>query len=303
MNSYKSDEILLSAIVPITLMAGRLNLLKRWTAIAENKPIEILLIHDIADEETGRELKEILAATDNKKIILIEGEFGSPGLARNIGIDKATGNWITFWDSDDKPELETVLEILQKNYHIGELDLIIGQFNVFVMDNGRISPNVSRTRNLIDISLNPGLWRMIFRRDAIKNAYFQSFRMAEDQNFLSTINLPTLNYKILDNIFYTYYTGTSSQLTAQQSAINEIFQAAKFTLGRIANSNKANQKFNCILFTRQIITGLKKGSWIIKLNCLGLFLCSFFLSGSVVSRSIVGSVFTIIINQKNRKLT
>lgn len=284
-------------------MAGRLNLLKQWTAIAENKPIEILLIHDIADEETGRELKEILAATDNKKIILIEGEFGSPGLARNTGIEKATGNWITFWDSDDKPELETVLKILQKKYHTGELDVIIGQFNVFVIDNGRISPNVSRTRNLVDISLNPGLWRMIFRRDVIKDTYFQSFRMAEDQNFLSTINLPTLNYKILDNIFYTYYTGTSSQLTAQQSSINEIFQAAKFTLGRIANSNKTNRKFNCILFSRQIITGLKKGSWIIKFNCLGLFLFSFFLSGSVVSRSIVGSVFTIIINQKNRKLT
>ena len=101
---YQNSSIpLLSVIVPVARMSGRLALMQSWlTSISNLDTVEVIVVHDKQDEETSRELREILNSVNSDRCILIEEFVNSPGLARNLGLKAASGIWVIFADSDDK---------------------------------------------------------------------------------------------------------------------------------------------------------------------------------------------------------
>ena len=302
MKSQETSRFLLSAIVPITLMAGRLNLLSDWVNSINHKQIEILLIHDIADVETGLELKEMLESNKNEKITLIEGVFGSPGNARNEGLLLAKGEWVTFWDCDDKPEVEEVLKTLENTVMNIALDVLIGEYNVLNLKSGTLTKKIPSDKNLLNLAFNPGIWRMVFRRETIKNQKFTSFKMAEDQNFISSIELPALKCKWVDRVFYTYYIGNNGQLTSSKVAINEILWAAKFTLKEMKKATSTTLEFNTVLFTRQVITGIIRGSLKVKIGCTALLFQAILIKGISISIIVLKTSFKIFFYGKRSRL-
>ena len=103
---------LLTAVVPISNMAGKLDILHSWLSQTYKYPMEVILVHDFKDLATGAELSLMLDTICNSQIKLFTVEFGSPGLSRNFGLSKAGGSWIVFWDSDDLPNVNVVLQML-----------------------------------------------------------------------------------------------------------------------------------------------------------------------------------------------
>lgn len=80
------------------------------------KNIEILLIND-GSTDNSHMICEKFSENDNR-IIYINKENEGVSIARNIGLDNATGNWIYFLDSDDFLDLDTfkdLLDIVKKN--------------------------------------------------------------------------------------------------------------------------------------------------------------------------------------------
>lgn len=73
--------------------------------------IEILLIDDGSTDQSGR-LCDELAQTDSR-IHVYHKENEGQGIARNLGLQKATGTYICFLDSDDYYDLETCRELYQ----------------------------------------------------------------------------------------------------------------------------------------------------------------------------------------------
>lgn len=76
-------------------------LLKRCIeSVPESKDIEIILVDDNSDDK--RLLYDCLKKIDRSNLIVIESSKGGwAGGSRNIGLDKATGDWILFLDADD----------------------------------------------------------------------------------------------------------------------------------------------------------------------------------------------------------
>jgi len=190
---------LISAIVPISGMVGRLQNLKSWVGALNDEKVEVILIHDIKDNETGDEIVDLIMGLSRKPIFL-ECTSGNPGETRNLGLQVATGDWIVFWDCDDLPNVTATVKYLENSTRIS--DLIIGEFTWVSELSGeqRGSENLAnhKINALIAVALNPGIWRMIFKRSLIGNTLFSPSRMAEDQVFIASIlsKNPKIDFRI-----------------------------------------------------------------------------------------------------------
>lgn len=78
------------------------------------KNLEIILVDDGSPDNCGAICDEYAANDD--RIIVIHKENGGLSAARNDGIRKATGEWITFVDSDDWCELDYYEQMLKEEF-------------------------------------------------------------------------------------------------------------------------------------------------------------------------------------------
>ena len=89
------------------------------------KNIEIIVVNDGSTDASGQICQEY-TQIDNR-IVYIEKENGGLSEARNVGLDKMTGSYVTFIDSDDWAELDYV-EILYKKIIEYQADISVGNY-------------------------------------------------------------------------------------------------------------------------------------------------------------------------------
>lgn len=87
--------------------------------------IEIILIND-GSKDSSLEICEHYSAKDDR-IVLFSIENSGVSTARNLGIDNATGDFITFVDSDDWIELNTVEFTINKAIET-DVDIIVWSY-------------------------------------------------------------------------------------------------------------------------------------------------------------------------------
>lgn len=75
------------------------------------KNFEVILIDDGSGDGSYEKLKRYIKDSNLDIKLYTTGVTSGPGYARNIGIDAAAGDWITFIDSDDKVESTLLSEI------------------------------------------------------------------------------------------------------------------------------------------------------------------------------------------------
>ncbi len=70
------------------------------SVMAQTLPdLEIIIINDGSTDESGRILREL--TQKDSRIVLLEQANQGVAAARNQGVEKATGKYITFVDGDD----------------------------------------------------------------------------------------------------------------------------------------------------------------------------------------------------------
>jgi glycosyltransferase involved in cell wall biosynthesis len=283
-----SELILLSVIVPIGDMAGRLDFLETWLKKITNQPLEVILVHDKTFLSVGSELKKLFESLNSSKIILTQGLFGNPGTARNAGLEFANGPWIGFWDSDDFPNVENILAAINSSHENDEI--LVGDFSIFDI-NSMEHKNFSMGLNGINaVAINPGVWRMVFRRQTIGETRFPSLKMGEDQVFLSLLNFGIRSLRFVDSFFYQYNIGGASQLTKSRIALKDLPQASEIILVHAKKSTRNQTIFDMQLFFRQQITVLKNGDFKLRIST-----CKFIgaYSKGISFNFLVGSVIAL----------
>ena len=252
-----SENLILSVVVPVTRMAGKLHNLDSWLAHVNDYPIQVIIVHDIQDSRTSVELDLLLDKICSDKISLIEGEFNSPGLARNEGILHAIGAWIAFWDSDDVPHLAEVFKAISSAPP--GICTLICRFQVVSNETKSVkweAPKFGESDNSAVIAAFPGLWRMIFRRDIIGKTRFREFHMAEDHIFIIEGNFFGGYIAFIDRIIYSYYIGVPGQLTSHKEKIS----ALPYVISEIiALDRKHWSLLDLRLIARIILTAVAKG--------------------------------------------
>ena len=250
----QEDPILLSIIVPVAGMAGKLDHLRSWLHEICDLPLEVVIVHDVKDKETSLELKDIIAHLDSHRILFTEGSYGSPGLARNAGMELRRGEWVIFWDSDDQPNVKLTYDSII--CAPTETEIIIGNFQ---KSKRGVTQEIFHKGQLSRVSVDPGIWRMIFRTKLLKDIQFKEYLMGEDQLFLAKMGLATKKIYFTNKLLYTYYQGNSHQLTTNHSNLVDLVRTSEDLSIHLKNSVKPHDNFALQIQSKIALTLWRSG--------------------------------------------
>lgn len=266
------NSVKLVAVVPVTRMYGRLDNLKSWLTVDNLKKIRVVLVHDIADNQTGYELRNIVNQLKSENLTFIENRFGSPGSARNCGFSNVgDANWIAFWNSDDIPHVEEFLNMIERA-ESGNFNSAIGAFkkintNDFGNKNSEINA-VNLPRNNLSIRMNPGLWRWAFRISTLTKKTFENYLIAEDQIFIYENFLSTQPNYFYNEIVYSYFINLPGQLKDNSNPIRDLRKSIKYFNQSFDFSNRQKNELKFTMLMRQILTGIKYADFTTKIFCI-----------------------------------
>ena len=155
--------------------------------------VEVLVIDDGTDD--------MLPYIKNTTIYRLEKNSGNASRPRNVGLDNAKGEYITFIDSDDYVSNNYISEILKAIEKRPDI--------IFLSWKSKVQEIIMQTR---PPRWNCAVWCRVYKRDIIGNIRFdETLRIAEDWKFNQEVKYKTS--KCIRNIIYFYNNGREGSLT------------------------------------------------------------------------------------------
>jgi glycosyltransferase involved in cell wall biosynthesis len=219
-----SDSYLVDVVVPFADRMHNLEPLKSWLS-KESVPINfrIILVHDVNSQDTAsEEVSKLLSPLDPNSYIYVKGKFGSPGGARNAGLEKVRAQWVCFWDSDDFPLPNEFLNMIESAIQ-SQSEVCVGKFET-IQHHRNEQKSCPQSTSRVSVAITPGFWRMAFTRHSIGDVRFTNSRMGEDQLFLLAINFGSLSWYQHKEVVYRYVVGFDSQLTNSESSYFDLLE-------------------------------------------------------------------------------
>lgn len=194
------------------------------------KNLEIILVEDGSPDNCGKICDDY--ANKDKRIKVIHKENGGLSDARNKGINKATGKYITFIDSDDYID-DDYVECLYKTIKEDNTKMSICSHRV-VYDTGRIIEKETKERTVLDskkvlerILYDDGIdlsaWAKLYDIRLFNNVRYPKGRIYEDS--ATTYKLIDLCDKISINSLGKY-----NYIIRSDSISNNTFNPKKMDL-------------------------------------------------------------------------
>ncbi|HAB66937.1 MAG TPA: hypothetical protein DCE23_06175 [Firmicutes bacterium] len=179
--------------------------------------IEIILVNDGSKDNTLKIIKEY--KKKYKDIIkLVDQENQGLSMARNAGIEVATGEYITFLDSDDYVDSKMYSSMLEKAEE-NNFDLVVcGLKMLYPNYELNVSHGLSKDCNSKDevkevmYNIYPAAWNKIYKREVIGNLRYKKGVWFEDFEFLYRL-LPYVKSIGIVNEYYYYYLQREGSIT------------------------------------------------------------------------------------------
>ncbi len=200
------------------------------------KDIEIICVND-GSKDSSLEILNQYAQKD-KRIVVFNQKNQGPGVARNLGIEKANGEYIAFVDSDDWLD-SNALEILYSKAKTFDCDIVEFGFKEIYQDSGRVKfhkmkiklPESKIFNHNISASYLFGTiliaCNKLFKASFIKNTgiKFAETRQAEDTIFTVSARVHAEKIIFVDKPFYNYLIRTGSAVNSQSNNNLDIIQS------------------------------------------------------------------------------
>lgn len=145
---------------------------------------ELLLIDDGSKDRSGEICDEY--AGKDERVRVFHKENGGVSSARNLGIDNAKGEWISFVDADDWVSENYFPDSLLNNSNDLILNKISNQEYAQGMSERAKSVPSLFFQNILNKQISLGPWAKFFRRDIVereKLRYYEDIKFAEDAIF------------------------------------------------------------------------------------------------------------------------
>lgn len=109
------DDYIISVVVT-TYNAERTikRALKSVLNTKDYRCIEIVVVDDCSRDRTYEEVEKMSAAYENIRLFRMEKNSGGPSAPRNLGIEMASGKYVTFLDDDDEINADNLLKMVRQ---------------------------------------------------------------------------------------------------------------------------------------------------------------------------------------------
>lgn len=221
----------LSIIIPIYNAAPYLDNIVRPILNESFQDFELILVDDGSQDNSLAIINEY-AASDGRVMVLSKSN-GGPSSARNLGLSKARGTYIQFYDSDDTITPGALLTIMDTMTSTGA-DIVISGWQL-----RRIRPkstiDMSPKQSFIDnniiefILLSIGrdgslynLWNKLFRADLIHKhglRFQEDVSFGEDLMFAFSYFKHVKRIQIIADVTYSYLVNSESSVFRQSSIV------------------------------------------------------------------------------------
>lgn len=234
----------ISIIVPVYNMA---EYVKRNIGCLTNqtyKNIEILLINDGSSDNSLEECRR--AAQKDSRILVFDKENGGPGSARNFGLDRASGEYVYFFDIDDCLKSEAIEKLVFAMEEKGA-DLVACGFEM--SDGKRVIKTVVKTDGYFrtgeetrrdyyeqlfmgsEKGIQGALWYKLFKLDLIREhgIEFPDLRRSEDVVFTARYVNYINSFTLIGDVLYTYYVNDNGKFWEKYP--RDMYETAKKACG------------------------------------------------------------------------
>ena len=206
--------------------------------------IEIICVDDCSTDDSFEILKEY-ASKDSRIVLLKQKVNQGQGVARNLALEIANGDYIMFCDPDDWYELNTC-EIAFNEISKNRTDMALFFYNRYFEEDKKYFPDNARYQRYsriveqkIDINTNKNfsivdffIVNQIYSRHFI-NQYkirFDSCRMFEDQHFMGMAYIYANKIYIINAFLYNYRIRNNSTTFTCQYAYKDLFRISHYLI-------------------------------------------------------------------------
>ena len=182
--------------------------------------IEIICVDD-GSTDSAPQIIDKYAAKYPDKVKAFHKENGGEFTTRNYGLERATGEYVTFVDTDDYVE-PTWAEKLYNAAKENNADMAVCGFERIDLNTDKvISKNMTGFGNIVKeinnkddfmLFINPAPWNKIYKLDKVKELRFLNFRGFNDMIFLTSSYTKVNKIAFVPDVLYHYYLRYDSQI-------------------------------------------------------------------------------------------
>ena len=229
--------------------------------------IELLIVDDCSTDGSLDLCRELYGHDERVRIIQQPKNMG-PGAARNAGIRSATGDYVTFWDSDDEALPDTLSNMLDTAQKFGAdvvhntqvlypipdedgnmpLQMAADGVDLFRNDTDRDAYTEvtllgddmsSRLEDWKKGRIHWSVWNKLYSRKFLvdNGIYFSDMKVAEDMVFCFECLFKAKNYVIVPGGGYIYRLISSSLSRGKKSSAN-VVTALKAQVGAVSSMSR-----------------------------------------------------------------
>lgn len=193
--------------------------------------LEIILVDDGSTDASGQILKEYEIKYP-KKVKVYTKENGGQGAARNLGIQKSSGKYIGFLDSDDYVDTK-MFETMYLAAEQGLCDLVECNYHYLCEEGKRTKElrtrgSIRQYRNQKDMFINPQVspCNKLYRREVLMHqaVEFPEGLIYEDTGFyIKTIPFIKKEHYVNDRLYYYFLRNSSTMNSNKNKKVGDIF--------------------------------------------------------------------------------
>lgn len=196
------------------------------------KNIEIILINDGSTDNSEEIVNLYLEKFDN--IIYIKDTNHGQGHARNVGLERATGDLITFVDSDDYVDVTIVEKLVNA---LGDSDVSI--CDITKIDSTKqiyFKNHINYGNDQVNFMLShPGPVAKIYKKELLKDHKFMENVYYEDLAFTTSLskNVHKVSYIEEPLYFYIIHDNSTMQQKTWTNKLDDVFKVMDYVTSEL----------------------------------------------------------------------